>query len=111
MQQIFNKLVRDKIPSKIENNGEIAITRVLDEEEYRKELYKKILEESDEVINAKSKEEILEELADVLEIIKSIAQLENKTLDDIIEIANQKRLKSGGFEKRLFLEKTYTNNR
>lgn len=111
MQQIFNKLVRDKIPSKIENNGEIAITRVLDEEEYRKELYKKILEESDEVINAKSKEEILEELADVLEIIKSIAQLENKTLDDIIEIANQKRLKRGGFEKRLFLEKTYTNNK
>ena len=41
MEQIFNKLVRDKIPDKIEKNGEVAVTRILDDEEYREELYKK----------------------------------------------------------------------
>ena len=31
---------------------------------------------------------------------------ENRNLDDVIEIANQKRLKRGGFSKKIFLEKT-----
>lgn len=108
MEQIFNKLVRDNIPNKIESNGEVAITRILDDNEYRMELYKKLLEESNEVINSQKSEDTLEELADVLEIIKSIASLENKELGDIIDISNQKRLKRGGFEKRIFLEKTYS---
>lgn len=106
MVQIFNKLVRDNIPNIIENNGEKAITRILSDKEYRVELYKKLLEESQEVINSQDTEDILEELADVLEVLKSIAELENRNLDDVIEIANQKRLKRGGFSKKIFLEKT-----
>ena len=106
MVQIFNKLVKDNIPNIIENNGEKAITRILSDKEYRVELYKKLLEESQEVINSQDTEDILEELADVLEVLKSIAELENRNLDDIIEIANQKRLKRGGFSKKIFLEKT-----
>ena len=106
MVQIFNKLVRDNIPNIIENNGEKAITRILSDKEYRVELYKKLLEESQEVINSQDTEDILEELVDVLEVLKSIAELENRNLDDIIEIANQKRLKRGGFSKKIFLEKT-----
>ena len=95
MEQEFNKLVRDNIPNKIESNGEVAITRILNNEEYRIELYKKLLEESQEVMNSKSSEDTLEELADVLEVLKSIAELNNKDLNDIIEKANQKRLKRG----------------
>lgn len=111
MEQVFNKLVRDKIPTKIENNGEIAITRILNDEEYRVELYKKLKEECTEVVESKTSMDTLEELADVFEVIKSIAELENKSIDDIIEIANQKRLKRGGFEKRIFLEKTFDKTR
>ncbi len=107
MEKVFNKLVRDNIPNIIDSNGEVAVTRVLNNEEYRLELYKKLQEETYEVINSKDKNEVLEELADVLEVIKSIAILENKNLDDIIEISNQKSLKRGGFNKRIFLEKTY----
>ena len=66
-------------------------------------------EECDEVIDSKNIFELLEELADLLEVIKSIAQLEDKTIEDIIEIANQKRLKRGGFEKRILLEKTLSD--
>ena len=106
MEHIFNKLVRDNIPDIIRNNGEEAITRVLSDEEYKEELLKKLLEETSEVINASSKGELLEELADVLEILKALAELNNKTLEDVIEIAREKRLKRGGFEKRIFLEKT-----
>ena len=107
MEQEFNKLVRDNIPNKIESNGEVAITRTLSDDEYRTELYKKLLEESHEVINSQGNQDTLEELADVLEVLRAIAELNNKELNDVIEKANQKRLKRGGFEKRIFLEKTY----
>ena len=106
-EKVFNKLVRDKIPDIIENNNEVAITRILNADEYRNELYKKLIEEANEVISSKTTKETLEELADVLEVINAISKLESKNLDDIIEISNQKRLKRGGFEKRIFLEKTY----
>ncbi len=107
MKKVFNKLVRDKIPQIIESNGETAVTRILNDDEYRKELYKKLLEESNEVINSKTSEEILLELSDVYEVLLSICKLENKTIDDVINEANKKREKRGGFEKKLLLEKTY----
>jgi predicted house-cleaning noncanonical NTP pyrophosphatase (MazG superfamily) len=106
MEQIFNKLVRDKIPEIIISHGESAIYRELSLEEYRNELYKKLIEESNEVISSKTKEELMQELSDVYEVILSIALLEGKTIDDVVNEANKKREKRGGFEKRLFLEKT-----
>ena len=107
MEREFNKLVRDNIPDIIASNGEEAVTKVLSDIEYKVELYKKLLEEANEVINSKDSNETLEELADVLEILRSIANLNGKTLDDVLNTANQKKLKRGGFEKRIFLEKTY----
>ena len=109
MEKVYNKLVRDNIPTIIEQDNEVPFTRILNDNDYKKELYKKLKEECDEVIDSKNTFELLEELADLLEVIKSIAQLEDKTIEDIIEIANQKRLKRGGFEKRIFLEKTLSD--
>lgn len=108
MERVYNKLVRDNIPKIIEQDQKICFIRELDDEDYRTELYKKLEEECQEVIDSKNPEEILEELADVFEVIKTIAESENKKIDDIIEIANQKRMKYGGFDKRIFLEKTIT---
>lgn len=107
MEREFNKLVRDNIPDIIASNGEESVTRILADEDYKVELYKKLLEEANEVISSKNSDETIEELADVLEILKSIAELNGKKLDDVVEVAKQKRLKRGGFERRIFLEKTY----
>ena len=41
MEKIYNKLVRDKIPEIIISNGENPITKVLDLDEYKKELKNK----------------------------------------------------------------------
>ena len=101
---MYNKLVRDNIPEIIKSNGENPITRILTDEEYKLELDKKLLEEYNEVIEASGNDRI-EELADMLEVMISIAELENKTLEDIINICEEKRKKRGGFKKKFYLEK------
>ena len=57
-----------------------------------------------EVIEA-SGDERIEELADMLEVIRALASLENKNLNDIIDIADKKNKKRGAFDEKIFLEK------
>jgi Uncharacterized conserved protein len=104
MERIYNKLVRDKIPNIIKENKETPVVKILDDDEYKEALEKKLYEEYQEVKEA-SGEDRIEELADMLEIIKALAKLENKTLDNVIEIANKKVDKRGAFEEKIFLEK------
>ena len=109
--KIYDKLVRDKIPEIIEKNGSETVVRTLDDNEYRRELYWKLEEEVNEVLKATSRAQLIEELADVLEVLKSIAKLENKTMADIVEVAQEKKLVKGGFEKRIYLEKTISKEK
>ena len=106
MEKIYNKLVRDKIPEIIENDGEKPIVRVLNDNEYKKELEKKLKEEYEEFLIAEKKSERLEELADMLEVIRTLALLEDEDIQFIIDIMDKKREKRGGFTKKIFLEKT-----
>lgn len=105
MEKVYNKLVRDRIPEIITGNGGTPFTRVLDEDEYKTELETKLNEEYHEVLGTTTSDERIEELADMLEIISALAALEGKSLDDVVEVAKQKSLKRGGFERRIFLEK------
>lgn len=105
MEKVYNKLVRDNIPEIIEADGYTPIIRILDDEEYKKELEKKLYEEYQEVLNTKTSEERIEELSDMLEIISYLAHLENKTLEDVNLKSKEKKLKCGGFNKKIFLEK------
>lgn len=99
----YKKLVRDKIPEIIEANGEIPILRKLDDVEYKQELEKKLYEEYLEVIDSSCSNRI-EELADMIEVIKYLAKLEDKTLEDVIEVAREKAEKRGAFDKKIYLE-------
>lgn len=104
MERVYNKLVRDNIPSIIESNGEKPIVRILNDVEYKYELERKLYEEYQEVLEATGNDRV-EELADMLEIIKSLAKLEGKSLDDVIFFADRKNKKRGSFDKKIFLEK------
>lgn len=68
-----------------------------------------MFKEYNEVLSTTTTKERIEELADMLEIIQALAILENKTLDDVNQVAKQKRLIRGGFEKKIFLEKVIEN--
>ena len=104
MERIYNKLVRDNIPEIITANGEMPVTRILTDEDYKKSLEEKLNEEYEEVLSSEG-DERLEELADMIEVIRSLAGLENVSLDNIVKLADAKRAKRGGFDKKIFLEK------
>jgi len=96
------KLIRDKIPQKIEENDGKYKTRVLGNVAFEKELKKKLIEEAKELANA-PKKEILNELADVLELTKSIASHYKIPFSKVEKFQKVKRQKRGGFVKKIFL--------
>ena len=100
MKKVYNKLVRDNIVEVIKKNNEKPTFRYLSDEEYLQELHKKLYEEVDEFVAEDDKEE----LADVLEVLYSIAKAKNIDLEEVEKIRLAKREKRGGFEDKLYLE-------
>ncbi len=97
-------MVRDLIPDRIRAHGEKPVMRKLSQAAFKKALRDKLLEEVHEFINAESREEMLEELADIYEVQKALSVVENIAPKDIVRRATKKREERGGFEKRIFLE-------
>ena len=62
------KLVRDHIPSIIEQNGMQPITQIAEEEQYGELLLQKLLEETTELLETPTQEEA----ADILEVLKTL---------------------------------------
>lgn len=104
MKKIYNKLVRDNIPEIIRNDNKICKIKTLNEQDYILELKKKLCEEAKEVFDANSKNEVVEELADVLEIIDALKDVYNLTNQDIQYIKEQKANKNGRFKEKIYLE-------
>ncbi|MEB3751849.1 nucleoside triphosphate pyrophosphohydrolase [Geobacillus icigianus] len=100
---IYNKLVRDRIPAIIEQAGKTFTTRILDAEEYRKELQKKAFEELEEYVQSATDESALEELADVLEIIHALAACHGASIEQVEQIRAKKAEERGGFREKIFL--------
>lgn len=105
-----NKLVRDKIPEKIERNGEDAITVQLEKNILGQLLKRKLVEESLEVLDAENSEDLIAELADVLEVIDGILQQQDINLQEVLKRKQKKREKVGGFERGIYLKKTSSNS-
>ncbi len=93
------KLVRDRIPEIIKESGATPNIRILNEAECDVELDKKLDEEVREYLASGE----LEELADILEVISSIAEKKNSSMQEIDEIRRKKLIERGGFKLRIFL--------
>ncbi|WKA58296.1 nucleoside triphosphate pyrophosphohydrolase [Planococcus shenhongbingii] len=100
---IYNKLIRDAIPEVIEKTGKVFSTRILLNEEYIVELKKKLREELMEYEEAKTNEEAIEELADILELIHAATKIHGSSFEELENVRKAKAEKRGGFEKRIFL--------
>ena len=97
--EIYNKLVRDRIPDMIRTNGETPHTRILDMDEYLEHLEAKLDEETGEYHRDKN----AEELADILEVVFALADDIGCTRQELMDIYQRKHDERGGFGERCFL--------
>lgn len=96
----YNKLVRDLIPDIIAESGKTCVTSVLSNDDYLTMLDEKLNEELAEYQESKS----MEELADLLEVIRAVAATRGSSIEEVERIRREKAAKRGGFEKRLLLK-------
>lgn len=104
----YNKLVRNKIPSLINAQGKKAICRIItDEKELFNLLCDKLIEEANELKNATSEDNRLEEFSDVFTVIHKIATclLTNDfKIRSLWKIHKEKIETKGTFSHHVFLE-------
>ncbi|MBI5729107.1 MAG: nucleoside triphosphate pyrophosphohydrolase [Candidatus Magasanikbacteria bacterium] len=103
-RKIYNKLIRDRIPEIIKKNNAVPKTSELTDDQFKIALKEKLVEEAKELLEAKTDEEILNELSDVLQLLESIALNNNTTIVEVGKQKEKKKIERGGFEKKLFLE-------
>lgn len=100
----FDKLIRSKIPARMKDEGVDVNSNSLSESEYLSELKKKIIEEAREVHDAESKDDLITELADVMEVIYALAEASEISVEEI-EAAKLKKCEVNGY----FLPENYIN--
>lgn len=101
--KVYNKLVRDKVPQIIQNEGKVVYYSMLDGDNLRKMLKIKLIEESRDVSKAMTKEEMINELADVYEVIEAIYEVFDISEDDVYLINHKKIQEKGTYKSGAYL--------
>lgn len=96
----YHKLVRDRIPEIIETSGKTCVYETLSDNDYVHLLDEKLNEELAEYQESKS----LEELADLLEVIRAVVKARGWTMEELERVRASKEAERGGFEKRILLQ-------
>ena len=96
----YNKLIRDRIPEIIEASGKTCVTEILSDADYLKMVDAKL----DEELAEYHRDQTVEELADLMEVIYAAARARGCTLEQLEAIRAEKATKRGVFEKKLLLK-------
>jgi len=100
----LDKLVRDKFPEIYEALGQEAVVEKLSKIDLSKALLDKIIEEAAEIKPESSREELLEEIADIQQIIDDLKSENNLTDEEIANIQESKKAEKGGFKEGVFIK-------
>jgi len=96
----YNKLVRDKIPEIIRSKGQTPLTHIADAAEYWQKLKGKLQEKIDEF----KKDENIEELADILEVLDAIIDYKKFDKNEVLNVKEKKALERGAFKDKIILD-------
>lgn len=100
MAKIYNKLVRDRIPEIIESDGRKCTTEILSDDRWLQMLDAKLDEELSEYQESKA----LEELADLLEVMRAVVKARGWSWEQLEQARQEKAARRGGFEKKILLK-------
>ena len=99
MKQMYNKLIRDRIPEIIAAQGKHCVVKTMSDEEYMGMVDAKLDEELAEF----HKDQSLEELADLMEVIFAAAEARGYSREQLEKVRLEKEAERGAFRKRLLL--------
>lgn len=98
----YNKLIRDQIPQLIRQSGSNFAIATYSESAYILALKEKLIEESQEIVNAQD-DELISELADLLEVFESLLEAKGISKEAVVQEQELRREKRGGFRDRIKL--------
>ena len=96
-----DKLIRDKLPAMMQAQGLTVFTRRLDDAEYVARLKDKLVEEAAEARASDTRAELLDELADLREVMLALAEATHIAEPEIEARRLAKREERGGFDERV----------
>ena len=99
MIKVYNKLVRDRIPEIIEADGKKCKIENLSDDDYLEMIDAKL----DEELAEYHKEQNIEELADLVEVIYAAAEARGYSIEELEKVRIDKAEKRGVFRKRILL--------
>jgi predicted house-cleaning noncanonical NTP pyrophosphatase (MazG superfamily) len=99
----YRKLIRDRIPEIMDAAGVRYEVAVLDDATFRSALRAKLLEEATEAASAGSAEELVTEIADLLEVVEALLAAEGVDPETVRAVQRERREARGGFGRRLEL--------
>ena len=105
-RQTFGKLVRDLVPVRIERQGELASIYHAGRQELVDLLKAKVVEEALEYYWEADASSLVDELGDLLELLRASAEVNGASFNDVERAANEKRKERGGFESGVVLVET-----
>ncbi len=107
MRTRYNKLVRDRIPEIIREDGGTPVTSTLSRTDVANHLRLKLLEEVHELFLSKDRDGFLRETADVVEVLSALASEYDVTWEEIEDRRHELVTQKGGFGEGVFLHAVY----
>ena len=106
MIKAYYKLIRDKIPAILKKKKIKFITKKINKNKINYYLKLKLKEEVYEILEANQEQDIINEIADIYEIIEAILKQYKISNKKVINYKKQKKKLKGGFDKKILLIST-----
>ncbi len=103
----FKKLVRDNIYAWHQEGGHIVKGKKLSGKSLRQALCAKLQEELSEVNAALNKQELTEEIGDVLQVLEDLCAEEGITMDEVMREKLKKFNNKGGFRAGAYIDSVH----
>lgn len=104
---IYNKLVRDNIPKLLAEEAGLEVTfKAIKGEELQNALREKLMEEAKELVAAKTKEDMVEEMADLYEVLMAMHEFFEIPYPSAMTARRDKSIDKGSFACGYYLIRT-----
>lgn len=99
-----NKLIRDKTIERMSAKNITCHYRIANATEYLAALKAKLIEEAAEVKDTANRQELIDEMVDVVEVLRALCQTSDISLEELEQRRNEVKSLRGGFAKKIYCE-------